>query len=383
MESKSFDISKGIIFRANIFNYDNKFFEDFRNRNRRLDLGDFSQVNHKNILQHRQTVTEFLNRNFKDQIDLMSSLLDGEQYELIGGQDQGDNIDDENHEKDAKRIVSKEARIVLQVLLDVVNTSSKLIVENEEERLKNQEHLDDDEILSKKTAVQRHSDNLLLALLYLDGLIMTQIDLISVINNQGPNVGVVVDELFYNLLYRNQLETSTKEIASHLLSASLSFTSFGKEFSNDKLSRVLDWTFDYCLNTERRRDNCLTSNLCLLLADDRCLNLFMARKQAFRDLIKILTRDNVTMNTTYETLFCIWNISSNENYTYLFENKDDSLLERVVHVIKNNKIDKITRIGLIIIKVILYNLEPSRFRAMPRNPNRLEIHENIRNSPRS
>lgn len=347
MESKSFDISKGIIFRANIFNYDNKFFEDFRNRNRRLDLNDFSQVSHKNIVQHKQTVTEFLNRNFKDQIDLMNTLLDGEQYEL----EQAEDNKDENKDK-TKRIVSKEARIVLQVLLDVVNTSSKLLTEKEEDRLKNQDHLDDDEILNRKTEVQRHSDNVLLALLYLDGLIMTQIDLISVINNQGPNVGVVVDELFYSLLDKTHLETSTKEIASHLLSASLSFTSLGKEFSNEKLSRVLDWTFDYCLNSDRRRDNCLTSNLCLLLADDRFLNLFMARKQAFRELIKILTRENVTLNTTYETLFCIWNIASNENYTYLFENKDDSLLERVVHVLKNNKIDKITRIGLIIIKVI-------------------------------
>lgn len=60
-------------------------------------------------------------------------------------------------------------------------------------------------------------------------------------------------------------------------------------------------------------------------------------------------------NTIYESLFCAWNISNNPNAARLFENRNDKHLEKVVQVIKTNKIDKIARIGLMIIKV-KYNI---------------------------
>jgi hypothetical protein len=56
-------------------------------------------------------------------------------------------------------------------------------------------------------------------------------------------------------------------------------------------------------------------------------------------------------NTIYESLFCVWNISNNKNTISLFENKNDKYLEKIVQVIKTNKIDKIARIGLMIIRV--------------------------------
>jgi hypothetical protein len=56
-------------------------------------------------------------------------------------------------------------------------------------------------------------------------------------------------------------------------------------------------------------------------------------------------------NTIYESLFCVWNISNDKNTISLFENKNDKYLEKIVQVIKTNKIDKIARIGLMIIRV--------------------------------
>jgi hypothetical protein len=56
-------------------------------------------------------------------------------------------------------------------------------------------------------------------------------------------------------------------------------------------------------------------------------------------------------NTIYESLFLVWNISNDKNTISLFENKNDKYLEKIVQVIKTNKIDKIARIGLMIIRV--------------------------------
>lgn len=64
-------------------------------------------------------------------------------------------------------------------------------------------------------------------------------------------------------------------------------------------------------------------------------------------------------NTIYEALFCVWNISNDPNTINIFENKNQKLVEKIVQVIKTNKIDKIARIGLMIIRVtfINYNLK--------------------------
>ena len=56
-------------------------------------------------------------------------------------------------------------------------------------------------------------------------------------------------------------------------------------------------------------------------------------------------------NTIYESLFLVWNISNDKNTISLIENKNDKYLEKIVQVIKTNKIDKIARIGLMIIRV--------------------------------
>lgn len=64
-----------------------------------------------------------------------------------------------------------------------------------------------------------------------------------------------------------------------------------------------------------------------------------------------MKKDN--FNIIYEALFAVWNISNFTENVEIFENKNDNFLETIVSVIKTNKIDKIARVGLMIIKVKL------------------------------
>ena len=68
-----------------------------------------------------------------------------------------------------------------------------------------------------------------------------------------------------------------------------------------------------------------------------------------KTLFEVMRKDNY--NIIYEALFAIWNISNFVDNIEIFENKRDHYLEIIVGVIKTNKIDKIARVGLMIIKV--------------------------------
>ncbi len=57
-------------------------------------------------------------------------------------------------------------------------------------------------------------------------------------------------------------------------------------------------------------------------------------------------------NSIYEHLFIIWNISNNTNTLYIFENEEYVTI--IWNVIKLNNTDKIIRIGLMIIKVVIF-----------------------------
>lgn len=92
----------------------------------------------------------------------------------------------------------------------------------------------------------------------------------------------------------------------------------------------------------------------LLLTNDRCIEYFIKNfdkenkvlVEIFGNMIK-----ETNYNTIYNYLFCVWNITNNKEYNYLFETRNDKYLEKIVQVIKTNKIEKITRIGLLIIRV--------------------------------
>jgi hypothetical protein len=92
----------------------------------------------------------------------------------------------------------------------------------------------------------------------------------------------------------------------------------------------------------------------LLLINDRCVEYFVKEFEQEKKILAEMFGNMVketNYNTIYNYLFCIWNISNNKDYIYIFENKNEKYLEKIVQVIKTNKIEKIARIGLLIIRV--------------------------------
>ena len=77
-------------------------------------------------------------------------------------------------------------------------------------------------------------------------------------------------------------------------------------------------------------------------------------KKIIQEFFDFMIKTDSFYNLIYESLFCVWNLSNNKNTIGLFENKHEKSLEKIVQVIKTNKIDKIVRIGLMTIRVKIY-----------------------------
>jgi hypothetical protein len=104
----------------------------------------------------------------------------------------------------------------------------------------------------------------------------------------------------------------------------------------------------------------LSSNLMLLnsVAEgaEYFVNQFDKETLCMSYIFKKMTEET-NYNTIYEYLFIIWNITNNKKLIHVFENKKNSYVSNILQVIKTNKVDKIARIGLMIIRVMIYNLE--------------------------
>jgi plasmid replication initiation protein len=66
-----------------------------------------------------------------------------------------------------------------------------------------------------------------------------------------------------------------------------------------------------------------------------------------------MTDADININIIYESLLCLWSISSNKKYFEIFENKNNKYIEKIVQVIRTNKIDKVARIGLMTLQNLL------------------------------
>lgn len=101
----------------------------------------------------------------------------------------------------------------------------------------------------------------------------------------------------------------------------------------------------------------MTANFTLILTSDVCVDFFVNKldeeKRCIQELFNLMIKES-NYNIIYESLFCVWNISNNKNTIKIFENKNDKYLEKIVQVIKTNKIDKIARIGSMLIRVKLH-----------------------------
>jgi hypothetical protein len=93
----------------------------------------------------------------------------------------------------------------------------------------------------------------------------------------------------------------------------------------------------------------------LITTYDPCVDLLLNGLDNGRKMIQeffdFMIKSDSNYNLIYESLFSVWNLSINKNSIGLFENKHEKYLEKIVQVIKTNKIDKIVRIGLMTIKV--------------------------------
>jgi hypothetical protein len=99
-----------------------------------------------------------------------------------------------------------------------------------------------------------------------------------------------------------------------------------------------------------KRDNCLTSNFSLITTYDLCVDLILNKldngRKMIQEFFEFMIKSDSNYNLIYESLFSVWNLSYHKSSISLFENKHEKYLEKIVQVIKTNKIDKIVRIGL-------------------------------------
>jgi hypothetical protein len=361
MEVTNNNLLDNIIYRANIFNYDSKFFNEFRERKLKLNLNLFCQSKKFFILVRKSQsdavpiAISFLNQKSHEQYEQIINLI-------LQNEDQGpqqQQLDEEDLvETNQKRLnklnisyKSKEARTTLLVLLDVLAFSLSQLTANESKKLNEMHDMGVDQLRSMNDSRETFLNNILYCLLYLDGLMMFNIDIIRKLDEFSPLLGLSLPDLLFDLISSTHTEDQIKEVSSHLLSAHLVFVN-PEGFPVNKWKDLMHWNFDYYLKT--KRENSLTSNFSLILSYDPCVEYFCtsfeAEKHCLTELFGLMFKEN-NYNTIYEALFCVWNISNYKSTLHLFENKSNKFLEKIVQVIKTNKIDKIARIGLVTIKV--------------------------------
>ena len=316
------NLQDNIVYHSNIFNYDKQFLMNLLKFNIKLDFSDYAQV--KNT-QDIPNIIKFLKSPSKEQVELMTFAVDNE-YNRIPEDSEDDNIKKKIQE-------SKQATKTLRYLFNLFIHS----FEKAEEKAKAAEN-------GQIQPGELHSDNVIACLLYFDGISMVNIDIIKLIENNALYTGRSLKDL----------------IASHILSIQLmqSDGNINVEQNDDIYQTSKDlmkWTYELCI--QKQRDSCLTSNLSLLLTIDENIDYFLGEFNeqfpCIRKLFELMTEADININIIYESLLCLWNISSNKKYFFFFENKEHKYIEKIVQVIRTNKIDKVARIGLMTLQNLL------------------------------
>jgi hypothetical protein len=308
----------------------------------RLDFSEYYQL--KNTQgKDRTSVSDYFQKSSKEQVELMAYTAYKE-FE-IHQDDLEPEPENEKNKRD-KQIVKKALRYLFNLFM--------YSYEKAEERAKS---IEGEQIM----AGELHSDNLIACLLYLDGISMINVDVILLIKNNAQYTGKPLDELVFMLLNNNLVDFHIKEIASHILSIYLMQIDGNKneeknEVDFSKITKdLMKWTYEQCI--QKQRDSCLTSNLALLLTIDENIEYFLGEFNeqfpCIRRLFELMTESDININIIYEALLCMWNISSYKKYFYFFENKDHKYIEKIVQVIRTNKIDKVARIGLMTLQNLL------------------------------
>lgn len=351
MEINATNILDSIIYRANIFNYDNKFLAEVKEKSMKLDLSKYSDESKG----QSATAILFLKQTSKDQISQILSLIAYREDNEDRNTDKEDNNEIVNTNSKMSGLslspVIKDARATLMLLLDVIVQCKKQLDISETERLNKAGDMDVEEIKRSHTIKNVYTDNILYCLLYIDGLVMINVDIVKKLTDYAPLLGSKLSDILFDILNAKFLDENTKEVASHILSVGLAFV-HPESVPMNKWKEIMKWTFDYY--TQKKRENSLTSNFSAILTYDPCVEYFVAEfdieKRCVPELFNLMIRES-NYNTIYESLFCVWDITNNRNTLRLFENKNDKYLEKIVQVIKTNKVDKIVRIGLLTVRV--------------------------------
>ena len=190
---------------------------------------------------------------------------------------------------------------------------------------------------------------------------MINIDIIKLIENNASYTGKSLIELVFMILNDEYVDFHIKEIASHILSIDLMQNEGNGQIDQNEnftenCRNLMKWSYE--LSIQKNRDSCLTSNLSLLLTIDENIDYFLGDEfnkeyNHLRKIFDLMTDADININIIYESLLCLWSISSNKKYFYIFENRNSKYIEKIVQVIRTNKIDKVARIGLMTLQNLL------------------------------
>ena len=338
MEILFSNLQDNIVYHSNIFNYDKQFLMNLLRFGIKLNFSDYAKE--KNIQEKDfSQISTYLKLKAKDQVELMTYAVYNEYNRLP---------EDEQQDIVQKKIQdSKSATKTLRHLFNLFMYSFEKAKENAKEG-------------SEIQAGETNADNVIACLLFFDGISMVNIDVIKLVENNALYTGKSLKDLVKMIIENNSVDFHIKEIASHILSIDL-MQSDGNA-NNEQNGEILEnskelmkWTYELCI--QKQRDSCLTSNLSLLLTIDENIEYFLGEFNeefpCIRKIFELMTEADININIIYESLLCMWNISSNKKYFYFFENKDSKYIEKIVQVIRTNKIDKVARIGLMTLQNLL------------------------------
>ena len=338
MEIQFSNLQDNIVYHANIFNYDKQFLMNLLKIGIKLDFTEYAQVNN---IQEIEEIKQFFKLKSKAQAEQMTNAYMVEYKK----------IDEEMENEEDKKALKKGVKSTTKILRMLFNLFMYSLGKAEE-NAKNSE-------MDQIEPGNLYSNNIIAILLFLDGISMINIDIINIIHNSTANVGLTLKEFIFKILNHKFIDFHFKEVASHILSIDLIRSDVKSIEEVEEIietsKELMKFTYELCI--QKQRDSCLTSNLCLLLTIDENIDYFLGEfneeSPCIRKLFELMTEADININIIYEALVCMWNISSNKKYFYFFENKEQKYIEKIVQVIRTNKIDKVARIGLMTLKNLL------------------------------
>ena len=342
MEVNFKNLQDNIVYHSNIFNYDKQFLMSLLKNGIKINFSEYAQV--KNVKsEDLNKAMDYLKLKAKDQVELMT-FVTYKEFQEYGYLEDDIFINDELVQK--KGNVGKTLFHLFNLFMYSLERAEEFVNKEEGETIK---------------AGEFNADNLIGCLLFFDGISMANIDVIKLIENNAFNTSLSFEEFIFKILDHKLIDFHIKEVASHLLCIDLmnNDRTFNDIETNNKIiensKKLMKWTYELCI--QKQRDSCLTSNLSLLLTIDDNIEYFLGDFNkdfpCIRKLFELMTEPDININIIYESLVCMWNISSFKKYFYFFENKDKKYIEKIIQVIRTNKIDKVARIGLMTIKNLM------------------------------